>query len=180
MGSYIGNRRLIHPTANIYDSRIGRNTKVAAFAEIGGSVVGDRCKIEAFAFICPGVTIGDEVFVGPHACFTNDRHPKAVGEWIREETVVKSGASIGASCVILPGVVIGENAVIGAGSVVVDDVPDGATVAGNPARSYGQAISEASGCASFGSSSVSARIGSWLFRRICGLSYRLANPRLGK
>lgn len=123
----------IHPSANIYDSSIGEGTKVAAFVEIGGSTVGARCKIQAFAFLCPGVTLEDEVFIGPHACFTNDRHPRAVGPWTREETIVRRGASIGANATILPGVVIGAGAVIGAGSVVTCDVPAGETWYGNPA-----------------------------------------------
>lgn len=123
----------IHWTANIYDSRIGAGTKVGAYAEIGGAVIGALCKIQSHAFICPGVTIEDEVFIGPHACFTNDRWPSAVGEWRREETIVRRGASIGAGAVILPGVEIGEGAMVGAGSVVASDVAPGAVVRGNPA-----------------------------------------------
>jgi UDP-2-acetamido-3-amino-2,3-dideoxy-glucuronate N-acetyltransferase len=97
-------------------------------------VVGDRCKIEAYAFIPTGVSIEDEVFIGPHAVFTNDLHPKAVGEWDIVPTVVKKGASIGAGTVVICGVTIGAGAMVGAGSVVTKDVPPRTLVIGNPAR----------------------------------------------
>ena len=97
-------------------------------------VIGDRCKIEAFAFIPSGVTIEDEVFVGPHAVFTNDLHPRAMGDWDITPTLVKKGASIGAGAVIVCGVTIGENAMVGAGAVVTKDVRPGALVIGNPAH----------------------------------------------
>lgn len=119
---------LIHPTANIYDSTIGEGTKVAAFAEIGGAWVGKRCKIQAHAFLCPGVDIDDEVFIGPGVVFTNDPRPRAVGDWQVVKTYVHRGASIGAGTIILPGVTIGEGAMIGAGSLVTRDVPAGAVV----------------------------------------------------
>lgn len=115
----------IHPTANIYRSQIGDETKIAAFAEIGGAKVGRRCKIQAFAFLCPGVTLEDEVFIGPHVCFTNDRFPRAVGEWHLERTLVECGASIGAGSVILPGITIGAGAMVAAGSVVQTSIPAG-------------------------------------------------------
>lgn len=124
----------IHPWANVYDSRIGEGTKVAAFAEVGGAVVGRFCKVQAFAFLCPGVTLEDEVFVGPHACFTNDPFPKAVGPWTPARTLVRRGASIGAGAVILPGVTIGAGAVVGAGSVVDRDVPDNHLFVGERGR----------------------------------------------
>ena len=127
-----GKQAVIHPTANIYQSTIGAETKVAAFVEIGGATVGARCKVQAFAFIPPGVTIGDEVFIGPHVCFTNDRHPRAVGEWSGESTLVEDGASIGAQTTILPGVTIGSGAMIGAGVTVTRDVPPGETVSRSP------------------------------------------------
>ncbi|HOK27926.1 MAG TPA: acyltransferase, partial [Methanomassiliicoccaceae archaeon] len=115
--------------------KIGRDCKIAAYVEVQrGVAIGDRCKVEAFAFIPTGVTIGNEVFIGPHVCFTNDLHPRAVGDWEITPTVVKDGASIGAGSVIVCGVTIGEGAMVGAGSVVTRDVPDGATVVGNPAR----------------------------------------------
>ncbi len=131
----IGEGTVVRDFVNLYGCRIGRDCKIAAYVEVQrGVVIGDRCKIEAFAFIPSGVTIGNEVFVGPHVCFTNDLHPRAVGEWSITPTVVKDGASIGAGSVIVCGVTIGENAMVGAGSVVTRDVPAGATVVGNPAR----------------------------------------------
>jgi len=115
------------------DFVIGDDRTVGAFVEIGdGARIGHRCKVEAFAFIPPGVVIEDEVFVGPHACFTNDRRPRAVGEWKRATTLVKKGASIGANATVLCGVAIGEGAMVGA--VVTKDVPAGAKVVGNPAE----------------------------------------------
>lgn len=123
---------MIHPSANLWKSTIGEGTRVAAFVEIGGAVVGRNCSIQAFAFLCPGVTLEDDVFVGPHVCFTNDKHPPSGGlHW--KPIRVGRGASIGAGSVILPGVTIGERAVIGAGSVVTKDVPPGETWYGNPA-----------------------------------------------
>jgi len=116
---------------NIY-GKVGKGTKVASFVEIGG-VVGNDCKIQAFAFIPPGVTIGDRVFIGPHVCFTNDKRPPSDK---LSETVVKYGASIGANATILPGITIGHDAMVGAGSVVTKDVPDGETWIGNPATRY--------------------------------------------
>ncbi|MFX1265118.1 MAG: acyltransferase, partial [Promethearchaeota archaeon] len=92
------------------------------------------CKIRPFVFIPTGVTIEDDVFVGPNVAFTNDKYPKAKGEWELLPIKVKRGASIGANSVIIAGVTIGEDALVGAGSVVTNDVPDSAVVAGNPAR----------------------------------------------
>lgn len=131
----IGEGAVIRDYVNLYGCKIGRDCKIAAYVEIQSGVsIGDRCKIEAFAFIPTGVTIEDEVFVGPHACFTNDLHPRAVGDWEVIPTIVKKGASIGAGAVIVCGVTIGEGAMIGAGAVVIKDVPPGALVAGNPAH----------------------------------------------
>jgi len=114
---------------------IGDNCVIGKFVEIGNTVkIGNNCKVEAFAFIPPGVTIEDDVFVGPHVCFTNDKKPKAVGQWNLAQTLVKKGAAIGANSTIVCGITIGENALVGAGSVVTKDVPKGATVMGNPAR----------------------------------------------
>jgi len=134
-GVTVGRRVTIHPTANVYSSTIGDDTKIAAYAEIGGTSIGARCKVQAHAFIPPGVTIGNEVFIGPGAIFTNDKYPRAVGHWQRLETTVRYGASIGAGAIIGPGLVIGEHATVGAGAVVVQDVPAWDTVAGNPAAS---------------------------------------------
>ena len=116
------------------DYSIGDDCTIGRFVEIGDGVrIGNRCKVEAFAFIPPGVVIEEEVFVGPHASFTNDKRPKAVGKWKKATTLVRRGASIGANATILCGVTIGEGAMVGAGAVVTKDVPAGATVAGNPA-----------------------------------------------
>ncbi|MBN2101794.1 MAG: N-acetyltransferase [Candidatus Aenigmarchaeota archaeon] len=131
----IGEGTKIWNYVNLFDCEIGRDCKIGSFVEIGKGVkIGDRCKIEAFVFIPSGVTIEDEVFVGPHAVFTNDRNPKAVGDWDVTKTIVKKGASIGANATIIGGVTIGENALIGAGSVVTKDVPSNHVVAGNPAK----------------------------------------------
>ncbi|MDD4271847.1 MAG: acyltransferase [Patescibacteria group bacterium] len=114
---------------------IGQGSTFGAFVDIGdGVVIGSNCKIECFVSIPPGVTLEDDVFVGPQACFTNDKHPRARGEWKMSKTLVKQGASIGANATILPGIVIGRNATIGSGSVVTKDVPDNETWAGNPAK----------------------------------------------
>jgi acetyltransferase-like isoleucine patch superfamily enzyme len=129
---------------NLYGCEVGDGSKVGAFVEIQKGVkVGKRCKISSHSFLCEGVTIEDEVFVGHNVTFINDRFPRATNadgssqteaDWECVGTLVKRGASIGSSATILCGVVIGEGATIGAGSVVTKDVPDGAVVAGNPAR----------------------------------------------
>lgn len=141
-----GEEVYLHPTANVYgDVRIGTGTRVGAFTEIqAGAVIGERCKISSHTFICAGVTLEDEVFVGHGAVFCNDRQPRATaypggplrgdGDWTLEPTLVRHGASIGSGAVILPGVTIGAGAMVGAGAVVTRDVPAGATVVGNPAR----------------------------------------------
>ena len=137
----IGEETIIRDFVNLYGCRIGNECRIAAFVEIQrGVTIGDRCKIEAFAFIPSGVTIEDEVFVGPHATFTNDLHPRAVGDWEITPTLVRRGASIGAGAVIVCGVTIGEGATVGAGSVVTKDVPPGVKVVGNPARRLGEGI----------------------------------------
>jgi acetyltransferase-like isoleucine patch superfamily enzyme len=100
-------------------------------------VIGDNCKIKAFVFIPTGVTIEDDVFIGPNVTFTNDKYPKTRGVWELLEIRIKKGASIGANAIILPGLTIGEYALVGAGSVVTKDVPDYATVSGSPARVMG-------------------------------------------
>ena len=131
----IGEGTIVRNYVNLYGCKIGKNCKIASFVEIQKDVViGDNCKIEAFAYIPTGVKIEDDVFIGPHVCFTNDKKPKAKGEWEIVPTLVKNGASIGANTVILCGVTIGENAMVGAGSVVTKDVPSNLTVVGNPAR----------------------------------------------
>lgn len=131
----IGDDTIVRDYVNLYGCKIGKECRIAAFVEIQrGVVIGDRCKVEAFAFIPSGVTVEDEVFIGPRATFTNDLHPHAVGDWSITPTLVKRGASIGAGAVIVCGVTIGERANVGAGAVVTKDVPDGATVVGNPAK----------------------------------------------
>lgn len=144
-GLHLGAGAEVHALSNVYGCVIGDHTRVAAFAEIQrGAVVGARCKVSSHAFICAGVTIEDEVFIGHHVCFTNDRHPRATNDrgelqtdddWEVLPTLVRRRASIGSGAVILPGVTIGEGALVGAGSVVTRDVPAWATVVGNPARS---------------------------------------------
>ncbi len=116
-----------------YTASIGEGCTVHAPVWIGGVVtIGRNCKIQPFAFICDGVVIDDDVFIGPHVCFTNDKRPPSGGEyWAR--TWVQKGAVIGANVTIIAGVTIGEGAMVGAGSVVTRDVPKGATVVGNPA-----------------------------------------------
>ena len=147
----LGKNVVIHhkDLVNLYGCEIGDNTKIAAFAEIQKNVkVGKNCKIEAFAFIPEGVILEDEVFVGPHVCFTNDKLPRATtkdgklktGEdWRVTKTLVKRRAGIGANATILCGVTIGKNSLVGAGSVVTKDVPDNSIVAGNPAKAIGKA-----------------------------------------
>jgi acetyltransferase-like isoleucine patch superfamily enzyme len=129
---------------NLYGCQIGDATKIGAFVEIQkNAIVGCRCKISSHTFVCEGVTIEDNVFVGHGVTFVNDLYPRATtpdGEiqtekdWRVETTLVKRGASIGSGSTILSNVVIGENAIVGAGSVVTRDVPANMIVAGNPAR----------------------------------------------
>ncbi|HEX5397508.1 MAG TPA: acyltransferase [Verrucomicrobiae bacterium] len=128
---------------NLYGCEIGDDVKIGTFVEIQkGAKVGSRCKISSHTFICEGVTLEDEVFVGHNVTFTNDRYPRATAggalqteaDWECVPTLVKRGASIGSSAVLLCGITIGENAMIGAGSVVTRDVPSDTVVAGNPAR----------------------------------------------
>jgi len=141
----IGERvAIVHPDlVNLYGCRIGDDTKIGTFVEIQkNATVGCRCKISSHTFVCEGVTIEDDVFVGHGVMFINDRHPRATAggrlqtEADRQviETRVRRGASIGSGATILCGVTIGEGAMVGAGAVVTRDVAAGATVAGVPAR----------------------------------------------
>ena len=129
---------------NLYGCTIGEETKIGAFVEIQkNAIVGQRCKISSHTFICEGVTIEDNVFVGHSVTFVNDSYPRATApggdlqtesDWKVEPTVIRKGASIGSGATILANITIGENAIVGAGSVVTKDVPRNAIVAGNPAR----------------------------------------------
>jgi acetyltransferase-like isoleucine patch superfamily enzyme len=134
----------IHAFVNLYGCRVGDETRIGTFVEIQkGATVGARCKISSHTFICEGVTIEDEVFVGHGVMFINDRRPRAArpdgtpqteDDWTLERTLVRRGASIGSNATILCGVEVGAGAIVGAGAVVTKDVPPGAVVAGNPAR----------------------------------------------
>lgn len=128
---------------NAYGCTIGDNSKIGTFVEVQKNVrIGRNCKISSHSFICEGVEIEDDVFVGHNVTFINDRFPRATAagrlqteaDWKCEPTKVCHGASIGSSATILCGVTIGAGAIVGAGSVVTKDVPPGAVVAGNPAR----------------------------------------------
>lgn len=133
-----------HPDlVNLYGCRVGEGTKIGAFVEVQKDAhIGARCKISSHTFVCEGVTIEDDVFVGHGVMFTNDPYPRATtggalqteADWKVIPTKVRRGASIGSGAVILCGVTIGEGALVGAGAVVTHDVPAGATVAGVPAR----------------------------------------------
>lgn len=117
------------------EATIGKDCTIHSHVWIAGDVViGDRCKIQAFAFIPDGVRIASDVFIGPHVVFTNDKIPKANGEWEQSNTIVEHGVAIGANATILPGITIGAGAIIGAGAVVTKDVLPGGVVAGNPAK----------------------------------------------
>lgn len=124
------------PFQNIWGKpKIHKSAKIAAFVDIGHGVkIGKSCVIQAFVSIPPGVELEDDVFVGPHASFANDRHPRARGDWMLQKTLVKKGASIGMHASIGAGVTIGENAMIGQHANVLSDVPVGETWVGNPAR----------------------------------------------
>jgi acetyltransferase-like isoleucine patch superfamily enzyme len=136
--------RIFQPAlVNLYGCTIGDETKIGAFVEIQkNAVIGRRCKISSHSFICEGVTVEDECFIGHGVLFINDKHPRATtgghlqteADWAVVPTRVKRGASIGSGAVIMCGVTIGEGAMVGAGAVVTHNVPDGAVVAGVPAR----------------------------------------------
>jgi acetyltransferase-like isoleucine patch superfamily enzyme len=137
-----------HPDlVNLYGCIVGSGTRIGAFVEIQkGAVVGERCKISSHCFICEGVTIEDEVFIGHGVMFTNDRYPRATtadskpqgdADWTLLPTRVRRGAAIGSNATLLPGVTIGEGALVAAGSVVTRDVAPGSIVAGAPARPIG-------------------------------------------
>lgn len=134
---------------NLYGCVIGAGTRIGPFVEIQrGVTVGERCKISSHVFLCEGVTLEDEVFVGHGVMFTNDRWPRAsdasgalkgADDWVLEETLVRRRASIGSGATILPGLTIGRGALVAAGAVVTRDVADDLVVGGNPARPMGDA-----------------------------------------
>ena len=140
----LGNNVIINDFVNLYGCEIGDNTKVGPFVEIQKKAsVGKNCKIQSHSFICEGVTIEENVFVGHAVTFINDKYPRATNQdgkpqteadWVVEPTLIKKGSSIGSGSTILSNLTIGEEAIVGAGSVVTKDVPPHTIVAGNPAR----------------------------------------------
>jgi acetyltransferase-like isoleucine patch superfamily enzyme len=139
-----GDQVVVQAFTNLYGCRIGDFTRIGPFVEVQrGAVIGANCKIQSHTFICDGVTIEDEVFVGHGVMFVNDKYPRATtadgllqneADWERLDTVVERGASIGSGAVVLGGVRVGAEALIGAGAVVTRDVPPGTIVRGVPAR----------------------------------------------
>jgi acetyltransferase-like isoleucine patch superfamily enzyme len=140
----LGENVFISDFVNLYGCRIGDNTKIGPFVEIQKNVtIGKSCKIQSHSFLCEGVIIEDEVFIGHGVMFINDRYPRSTTEagalqteadWQVISTVVRKGASIGSNATIICGTTVGEGAIVGAGSVVTKDVPANTVVAGNPAR----------------------------------------------
>lgn len=140
----LGRDVVVHNFVNLYGCEIGDESRIGSFVEIQKRArIGSRCKISSHSFICEGVTIEDEVFVGHGVVFINDKVPRATtsagrlqtdDDWKAIPTIIKRGASIGSGATILCGITIGENAIVGAGAVVTRDVAAGTTVAGNPAR----------------------------------------------
>jgi acetyltransferase-like isoleucine patch superfamily enzyme len=145
-----GEGAIVHSFTNLYGCEIGADTRIGTFVEVQqGASIGARCKIQSHTFICEGVEIEDEVFVGHGVTFVNDKRPRATtgagslqgdGDWELLRGRVADRASIGSAAVILGGVTIGAGASVGAGAVVTGDVEAGATVAGNPARTLGQGL----------------------------------------
>ncbi len=140
----LGNDVKIYAFVNLYGCEVGDESRIGTFVEIQkGAVIGKRVKVSSHTFICEGVTVEDEVFIGHGVMFINDKYPRSTtgagslqteADWVCTPTRIKKRASIGSNATILCGVTIGEGALVGAGSVVTHDVPDGAVVAGNPAR----------------------------------------------
>jgi acetyltransferase-like isoleucine patch superfamily enzyme len=134
----------VYDFVNLYGCEIGDYSKIGTFVEIQkGAKVGRNCKISSHTFICEGVTIEDDVFIGHNVTFINDMYPRSTAEggglqteadWVCIPTLIKKGASVGSSVTVLAGVTVGEKAIVGAGSVVTKDVPPGTIVAGNPAK----------------------------------------------
>lgn len=140
----LGPRVRLSAFVNLYGCEIGADTRIGAFVEVQrGAKVGQRCKISSHSFVCTGVTIEDEVFVGHGVVFINDRKPRAANfdgapkkesDWRMEQTIVRRTASIGSGAVIMCGVEIGQGAMVGAGALVTHDVPAHSVVTGHPAR----------------------------------------------
>lgn len=125
----------LYDFVNLYGCEIGDESMIGTFVEIQKNVsIGKKCRIQSHSFICEGVVIEDEVFVGHGVIFINDKKPKINSSWVLEKVIVKKGASIGSGAIIMGGVTIGENSLIGAGAVVTHSVPANTTVAGVPAR----------------------------------------------
>lgn len=137
---------------NLYGCEIGDETRIGAFVEVQSDAkIGRRCKISSHTFICSGVTVEDEVFVGHGVVFINDRKPRATNsdgslkggeDWLMERTLIEQHASIGSGAIIMCGVTIGRGALVGAGAVVTRDVPAGAVVLGNPARIHARSVGD--------------------------------------
>jgi UDP-2-acetamido-3-amino-2,3-dideoxy-glucuronate N-acetyltransferase len=140
----LGKNVRIYDFTNLYGCEIGDDVKIGTFVEIQkGSKIGNRCKVSSHTFICEGVTLEEDVFIGHNVTFINDRYPRATNgdgklqtesDWNCVATLIKRGASIGSGATLLCGITVGEKALVGAGSVVTKNVPAGAVVAGNPAR----------------------------------------------
>jgi len=138
VNSKIGKGTVIWSFVNIYDSEIGENCKIASFVEIGGAKIGSNCKIEAMVFIPIGVTIGNNVFIGPGVKFANDKHPQVVDddkwEWTLGKIEVGNNVAIGIGSIILPNVKIGDHSFIAADSLVTSDIPPHSFAMGRPAH----------------------------------------------
>ena len=140
----LGKNVVLNDFINLYGCTIGDGTKIGPFVEVQkNAIIGKQCKISSHTFICEGVTIEDEVFVGHGVVFINDKYPRATNEngelqteedWEVVTTIIKRGASIGSNTTLLCGITVGAGAIVGAGSVVTNDVPDNVVVAGNPAK----------------------------------------------
>jgi UDP-2-acetamido-3-amino-2,3-dideoxy-glucuronate N-acetyltransferase len=140
----LGENVKLYDFVNLYGCEVGDDTKIGCFVEIQKNArIGRYCKISSHTFICEGVVIEDNVFIGHNVTFINDKYPRATNtngelqteeDWVVQQTMVKNGASVGSGATILPYITIGENAIVGAGSVVTKDVPPNTIVAGNPAR----------------------------------------------
>lgn len=134
-GNTYGDDVKLFGPCNVYDSELSDGVRIYNFCEVGGAKIGKNTKISSHTYICPGVQIGEECFIGHNVSFTNDLYENKIGEqWIKRDTKVGNRVRIGSGAVILCGITIGDEAIIGAGAVVCDNVPKGATVKGVPAK----------------------------------------------